>query len=57
MTISNTALEAAPIFFEALAEAAHCSAADAVEHWYATPLEHRLDAFLSEYTAVGERDE
>lgn len=47
--VVDTALTAAPIFFDMLAEAAQCTPTDAVEHWYATPMEHRLDQFLDEY--------
>lgn len=42
----------APIFFEALAEAAHCTPADAIEHF--APLEarpHPVETFLEEYVA------
>jgi hypothetical protein len=55
--VADTALLACPIFFGMLAEAAHCAPSDAVEHWYATPTEHRLDAFLDEYATPEERDE
>jgi hypothetical protein len=55
--VADTALLACPIFFGMLAVAALCAPSDAVEHWYATPTEHRLDAFLDEYATPEERDE
>lgn len=42
----------APLFFEALAEAAKCSVPDAIEHF--APLESKpfpVDTFLTEYVA------
>lgn len=46
-----------PIFYETLAEAAHCTPADAVEHMDAIAGtdhgfgRHAVEAFLAEYTA------